>query len=154
VLPSKPFYNGNLGAWKGATDGWRDDLFPRKHSVLVPTFAILSTMVRNGLGLGYLPKSLGKELGLNWYPMVSGNSPLMDTGHFFGLDRTSLVSKEEDLGASYIQFPSPLHMFAHMLQTGNTSAMFLYIMYLEVQLHSKIGKWVTKPMCKWEDSVP
>ena len=94
------------------------------------------------------------DTSLNWYPMVSGNSPLMDTGHFFGLDRTSLVSKEEDLGASYIQFPCPLHMFAHMLQTGNTSAMFLYIMYLEVQLHSKIGKWVTKPMCKWEDSVP
>ncbi len=91
---------------------------------------------------------------LNWFPLAAESSPLMDTSRFFGLDRTSLVSKKEDLGASYIKFPSPLHMFAHMLQTGNTSAMFLYIMYLEVQLHSKIGKWVTKPTCRGEDRVP
>jgi DNA-binding transcriptional LysR family regulator len=96
VLPSKPFYNGSLGSWKGATDGWRDDLFPRKHSVLVPTFAVLSTMVKNGLGLGYLPKSLGKELGLNLVTISGCDEVCELAGYIF--------AKDSSKGKTYFDF--------------------------------------------------
>jgi len=42
-------------------DGWRNDIFPRKLSIIANDFSVLGQIVKSGQALAYLPDYLLKE---------------------------------------------------------------------------------------------
>ena len=62
MVPGRPF----LGAVDDlqASDGWRDDAFPRQVLVRAETLHQLLAVVTAGLAVAYLPDYLARDLGL------------------------------------------------------------------------------------------
>ena len=63
MVPVKPCFLG-LEQY-GTSDGWRDDLFPRKIRFRTDDMLMVDGLVRSGMALAYLPDYLIPELSLH-----------------------------------------------------------------------------------------
>ncbi len=72
VLPQDRLYSP---ANTVSSDGWRDDLHPRRVTFVVDSLKAIEEIVRDGLALCYLPDFLGKDLGFTAVSLSKGPAP-------------------------------------------------------------------------------
>lgn len=70
-------------------DGWRDDKFPRKVSYFTSSLKTIENLVQEGLGIAYLPKPIGEQMGLFALDISGCPYECKQKVHLFARDKKS-----------------------------------------------------------------